>query len=328
MPTVREFFLSESVGYLDRLRVVIEAGPGRPLDPSELQRLARGLRGSAQMAQVEPARAGAQVLEAAARALASGAVPWNTDSHRRLAETLQDLTALVRGGEGAMQQETRVETLRSRWEERGVRPGDATAPEPSAAEAGFREFAAREVAAIAAELEQALPVLDRTPMDREPLKGVLRRQRALAGAARLSELPAIAETTQALDDVTRLIARVNAPVSGEWLDFYRTARDVLAPAAATLQRGEPLAETPTLRRLRSLRDSLLEGGGAAPVQQAAPAPAAEPPPQPIENFVYSGDAALARALELGPVLEAALASDAEALQALEELLDLIRLARS
>ncbi len=52
MPSVREFFLSEASGYLDRLRGGIDNAAQRPIAPEELLRLARALRGSAQMAQV------------------------------------------------------------------------------------------------------------------------------------------------------------------------------------------------------------------------------------------------------------------------------------
>jgi hypothetical protein len=48
---------------------------------------------------------------------------------------------------------------------------------------------------------------------------------------------------------------------------------------------------------------------------------------PIEDLVYTGDAALDRVLELRTVLERVAGDDPEARAAVEELVDLVRLAR-
>lgn len=323
MPTVREFFLSESNGYLERLGAMVDSAAARGMSSQEMQRLARGLRGSAQMAEAESVRSGAQVLEAVARALASGQLQWNPDTERRTRESLEDLRSLVRGGEGAAQQEVRLTALQSRWEDRGVRPGPATT---TTSDAGFGEFAVRELTAITSELDGAIGTLTRAPMDREPLKAILRRQRALAGAARLTEMPPVAETVQVIDDITRMIARLNVPVTGPWHELYRAARDVLATAIASIQHGETVEGGAPLARLRALRETLSGNADAAaePVAKRDD----ESDVQPIDNFLYVGAAALDRALELREPIERAVAGDPDALEATAELFDLIRLARS
>lgn len=138
----------------------------------------------------------------------------------------------------------------------------------------FLAFAAREVSSILSALESALNTLARAPRDREPLKSILRCQRALLGSAQLDSLPAVAETLNAIDQICRLIARQDVAVQDRWYDFFRAARDVLADAAAALLEGEVPVRTPSVPRMAELRDALQAeylGGHEVPT----------PPPPPI-----------------------------------------------
>jgi hypothetical protein len=122
-----------------------------------------------------------------------------------------------------------------------------------------------------------------------------------------------------------LILRLGVPVKREWVDVFRCARDVLAPARAALERGDEPESSPALSRLRTLRDEL---GERYKPRDDAPAEgdAGEGPLVDIRDLCFDSQSALRRATELRPVLERAVAGDANARDALEELFDLIRLA--
>jgi len=187
--------------------------------------------------------------------------------------------------------------------------------------------------------------------NRDPLKAILRRQRALLGSARLDEIAVVAEALRAAEDMTRVIAKLNVPVKEEWLTVFRAARDVLKASLEALQRGEVPGPTPALSKLRVIRQELLErhGEGANvpqpattpdPAVTAQPAPAAPPAPVapvpaasapdaegvvPIEQLQYAGEKALRRALELRTELERLAGNDAVGRESVEEVFDLIRL---
>jgi hypothetical protein len=94
-----------------------------------------------------------------------------------------------------------------------------------------------------------------------------------------------------------------------------------APAAPTVAAGALPALTPA---------PPAKTAATPPVPPAASTPPARRPGLsgavvPVEELCYRGDAALRRALELQPLLAEALARDEEALEALAEVFDLIRL---
>ena len=374
MPTVREFFAREAGDFLDRLDRVVEGMDAGSVSPAELHRVSRALRGSAQMAREDGIAQVAAALEGLARALADGHVRWTPDLSGRVRDTLRDVRGLLKGESDG----TRVKNAVARLA--GVaaalsRGSPASRPAAVDAERQFREFAARETAAVLAAVESALQAIATNPTDREPLKAVLRRQRALMGAARLPSIPLLAEVLTAIDEITRMVARLDVTVKDEWLEGYRSARDVLGTLASALQRGTEPVLTSALARLRTVRQELNDRhGGEEPMRQppvftpedaatmaasaaAAPAPSAPattagaggahpaapatPPRAPavparppvaevhsIDEFLYRGERALGRAIELRPELERALvAGDARAHELLAELFDLIELAR-
>ncbi|MBX6363680.1 MAG: hypothetical protein IRZ00_07425 [Gemmatimonadetes bacterium] len=187
-------------------------------------------------------------------------------------------------------------------------------------EAAFRAFAGREADAIRAELDAAVRVLRTNPRDRAPLRRVLERQRALGRAAGLRAFPVLAETLAAVEAITRIVQRLDAPVKSGWLDVYRAAHDVLASAAAALRAGDEPRPGPAFSRLRTLRDELFERYA----RPAAPTDAV-----PVERFFYRGERALRRALELRAPVEAAVAArDPRAPDLVRELFDLLQLATS
>ncbi len=365
MATLTEFFDTEARRYIDRLREL--AGESAP-DANEVYRNARALRGSAQMAREDRVYRSALAFETAARAVAQGALAWSDDVASRVRESVTDLQTLVAGGD-ANALDTVTNGSIERWSSAGVdMPSGATgtaAPAPSHdAVQEFRSFAAAEVDGIADALDKGVQALSDNPMDREALKSILRRQRALLGAARLDEIPVIAEILRAVEDLTRVIVKLDVGVKREWLDIYRVAREGLKAAGEPLRANQNPQPSHPLARLRHMRAELLERYGAGEAVSAAGGPEqglvqakpmaeapvdpdatavhhSDAPPEPVADATpemdmavvdvvslqYRGDAALQRALELRSVVEAAVTGNAAAKDAVDELFDLLRLAQ-
>jgi hypothetical protein len=353
MATLRDYCRSEARAYIDGLSRLLRDDDSMEARP-EMLRLVRGLRGAAQLARDDSLMAMAGVLEGAAHALLEGGLAWSTDVRERVERTVGDVDVILAEAESEDAVRQRVESANARWQAVGVAPwapgsgGGAGATRAVQPETGdFLSFAASEVTAIVEVMQESLDVLTEDPMDRDAMKSVLRRQRALLGAAPLEELPVVAEVLRAVEDVSRVISRMNVPIKDEWLDVFRCARVVLEAAADPLTRGEDPPHTPALSRLRTYRQELLERYGGAEDLPAnvveADTPAALPDPGPviepqtgaagrredrpvdIQNLVYTGDAALRRALELRARLERAVEHDPDALALVDEVFDLIRL---
>jgi len=369
MPSLREYFVGEAEECLGRLNALVQSAGGEgagEVDGRELHRLARVLRGSARIAGEDRVHRVARALESAARRLMTGELTWTPEVAERLRRTLDDVRALVHDAPAPERADAIVAQATSLWRDLGVElPGGAAAPVPAALAAStgeFRAFVAGELTGVVAALDAALEALARDARDREPLLAILRRQRALMGAAGLRSEPVIAGTLKALEDITRFLSRLDAPAHGEWLDAYRSAREVLVAALAALERAEQVPQVPELSRLRTIHQELTErfGKTEAPPDEpaiaaalaateagtASPAPTPERPaghavpagraapagpatgtmePVPIETLCYRGEAALRHALELRPQIEAVLARRGDVTSLLDELFDLIRL---
>ncbi|HUP90016.1 MAG TPA: hypothetical protein VM100_11710 [Longimicrobiales bacterium] len=348
MPTLREFFTTEATDILAQMQKLIGRLDAGSTDHPELARHAKGLRGSAQMAREDRVYRAAIGLEAASRSVIAGALAWNEEMSTRVRRTLEDIDALVKGGEADEAADERVKRAIDRWRELGIKlPEDeqgsaAAVQQVSDASRQFRQFTAHEVAGIVAEMEVSLETLAAEPRNRDPLKAILRRMRALLGAARLDEVSVVAEALRAVEDLTKVIAKLNAPVKEEWLSVFRSAREVLKTSLEPLQKGEVPGPSPALSKLRVLRQELLDRYGegeavatpapaTAAVPAAPPAPTAAPvsapptlavspdDPAPIQAFFYSGNSALRRALELR---EQVTSGDKEAVDEVFELIEL------
>jgi chemotaxis protein histidine kinase CheA len=348
---LREYFLTEAGAYLGGLARALSDRdvPGSLLAP------ARGLRGIANIARRERVFLAAHELENAIRAVEAGALPWSDDMRERVEKTVDDLGVLVAEAEPEAALEERARSAVERWRELATEEAEV---EPVAADRDeFLAFAAQEVAAIEDALVEGLAALAANPMDREAFKSILRRQRALLGAARLDEIAAVAQALRAVEDISRVIAKMNVAIKDEWYDVFRCARQVMRSARETLERGEEPPENNALRRLRTYREELIDRYGdgeavsatapasdglvqalagetqppdvivpAAAAEPAAPAGARRDPTIEIASLIYDGEAALRRALELRSRVERAVEHDPDALAAVDEVFDLIRLA--
>lgn len=358
MPTLSEYFESEAAQHLDRLRrLVASAAP----DADALQRAARALRGSAQMAREDRVYRAGLALESAARAVASATLQWTDDLLASARAAVEDLRALVDRSEPDSALDGRLSGSLQRWQQAGVplpagALGQVGALRPPSDSMEFRAYAAKEVEGIAEALERGVFELANDPMDREALKNILRRQRALLGAARLDEIPVVAEILRAVEDLTRVIAKLDVGVKQEWLDIYRVAREGLKAAIEPLRADLDPPSTHALARLRHMRAELLERYGTGEAVSAAagsaeglaqartaldptvalarattfspPAPGPAPPTGeravPIQELLYRGAAARRRADELRAPLERLAEHDPAAREALDELYDLLR----
>lgn len=341
MPTLREFFAAEAADDLAQLRALVQRLDDGSGELAELQRLSRALRGSAQIAREDRVQRVATALETAARQLVSGSLAWSHDISSRVERTLEDIAALAADSEPGEEADARVRRSLDRWRELGLQLPDergAGLRVEQLSEAGrqFRQFVVHEIAGIIAELDIGLEMLAADPRNRDPLKAILRRERALLGAARLEEIAVVAEALRATEDVTRIIAKLNIPVKEEWLAVFRSAREVLKAALEPLQKGETPGPSPALSQLRVLRQELLDRYGevaGATTSATPPPPPLEPAPLtrtlddvvPIQHLLYTRERALQRALELEPQLDQLAGANPAARESLAEVFDLIRL---
>lgn len=111
-----EYFAHESSDYLDRLERLL-AEPGIP-DPEEMLRLARGVRGSAQMAGVDTIAVVAERIEDAVRAVISNGVLWTEEVRELAAQTVRDIKVLMRAlNRWGPSEEARVRVAIERWDD-------------------------------------------------------------------------------------------------------------------------------------------------------------------------------------------------------------------
>jgi chemotaxis protein histidine kinase CheA len=357
MATLREYFVSEADDVLARIDEALDrldAGNG---DANELALLARALRGSAHLARESNVYRAGLGLEAAARALSSGRISWNARVSGHTRQTMEDLYALVHGGEAAGAADARVGYVLERWRALGVDLPASNAAGASesrsdgrGANREFRQYAAQEISAIAAEIDSGLKKLAGAPRELDPVRFMLRRQRALLGSARLGEIAIVAETLHAFETLAQLIVKLNLPVLDEWFDALTAARDVLNAATTQLRKGDDPSSTSAYVKLRALHRELAgrynestelpaPAGASAPHQEArapgpvpfarpnGPAPSAHSDTSvvPIEQLCFSGERALRRALELRSQLDQLADQNGVSRESMDELFDLIRL---
>ena len=285
MATLNEYFRSEARDFLTSLERSLQRTPGP--DAAELHRAVRGLRGTAQMAREQRVFEVITAFEAVTRSIADGALAWSDSVALRARDTIADLRALLDPTEDDEALDARVNGATARWRDADPDGGTpAAAPTADAGTRDFREFAAREAADIADALDQGIQDLQADAMNRAPLTTILRRQRALLGSARLDEIPVISDILHAVEDLTRVIVKLDVGVKQEWLDIYRVARDALQTTIAPLLRDELPQASNSVSRLRHMRAELLERYGSTDESARPPMdPFAAKPAAPAAPFM-------------------------------------------
>ncbi|MDQ3389073.1 MAG: hypothetical protein M3483_06160, partial [Gemmatimonadota bacterium] len=221
-----DYFALEVGEYLEHLDALL-AAPGAP-DFDRLFRLARGVRGSARLAEEGQIAAVGERLEEASRAFRDGAEGWNEEMRARAIRTVDDLKVLVRArGSWGPPEEARAGEAVSRWQGIG---GDRNAPAVNLdQQASLLPFLRREVTGVVCELEQALVDLRQDPEEREPLRRVIRAMRPLRGVSGVATLAPLQEILEGIEDTARQLVG-GLPLA----DAHRT---LLAEAAPALERA-------------------------------------------------------------------------------------------
>ena len=259
-----EYFAQEAGEYLDRLDALLSR-PEAP-DPVEFFRLARGVRGSAQLAGAQGVALVAEGMEDAARALRDGALAWSDDVQRRARETAADLRVLVgSSARWGTEEDRRAREAVARWE------GTGAARRQGGAGGGGQifDFLRREMAGVVGEMDRALAELRESPTGREPLRAVLRRMRPVRGVAGMDNLSPVLELLEGIEDAAHEVLSRTSAVAAREMELLSAGRDALAAAGVALERGEGVGETPELQRFRQVRDGMEPEGddeeGVVPV---------------------------------------------------------------
>src|ERR1700741_2430252 len=263
-----DYFAQEAGDFLDRLDALL-ARPDDP-DPVEFFRLARGVRGSAQIAGARGVASVAERLEDGARSLRDGTLAWSGDVRERVRATAADLRALIAAHEGggpAQDEQARAAAARRE----GVGSARRGSEPPRSGDQLF-DFLRREIAGVVGEMDRALGELEADPTAREPLRVVLRRMRPVRGVAGMDSLAPVLEALEGIEDAAHELLGRGGAAGGRQLELLTAGRDALRAAGDALQRGDAVEETPELPASRELRDRAegedeAAGDGVVPVSR-------------------------------------------------------------
>lgn len=113
---LNEYLVREAGDYLEQMTELLRTAG--PVDPEELLRLSRGVRGSAQMAGAETLARVAERLEDAARAVISHSIVWSDEIRALALQTVGDLQMLLRAlNRWGPDEEARVLAAVERWDD-------------------------------------------------------------------------------------------------------------------------------------------------------------------------------------------------------------------
>ncbi len=245
-----EYFAREAGDFLDELDTLLAASDTP--DADRLFRLARGVRGSAQIAGAEGVARVAERLEDAARSVRDGSLAWDGAMSERTKATAADLRRLVTSyADGGPGDEALAAAAEARWEGTGAhhRADDGAPPAGQ-----MLEFVRREIGGVVDEMDRALVELAAAPTGREPLRSVLRRMRPVRGVAGMSALAPVLEVLEGIEDTAADAFTRTTPLGGEAQELLTAARDALRAATDLLGAGAALDTMLELDRFREIRD--------------------------------------------------------------------------
>lgn len=261
-----EYFALEAGEFLDQMDALL-AGSERP-DPVRFFRLARGVRGSAQLAGAAPIAEVAERLEDGARAIRDGLLQWTPEVRDRARRTADDLRSLVeRHGTWSAADDQRAAAAAERWGD--VRGGRRRGDGPGDGDALF-EFVRREIAGVVAEMDRALAELAAAPEGREPLRIVLRRMRPVRGVAGMETLAPVLEVLEGIEDTAHEILGRTSAVTAAELDLLASGAAALRSAASSLEGGRAPGESAELTAFRELRDRAEDSSAAGDEAEVVP----------------------------------------------------------
>lgn len=259
-----EYFALEAGEFLDQMDALL-AGSDRP-DPVRFFRLARGVRGSAQLAGAAAIATVAERLEDGARAIRDGLLQWTPEVRDRARRTADDLRALVeRHDRWSAAEDERAAAAAERWADVGGRRGEAA----GGGDALFA-FVRREIAGVVAEMDRSLADLSAAPEGREPLRVVLRRMRPVRGVAGMEALAPVLEVLEGIEDAAHEVMGRTSDVTAEERELLGAGALALRAAATSLEGGRAPGESPELAAFRELRDRVEEASAAGEDAEVVP----------------------------------------------------------
>jgi HPt (histidine-containing phosphotransfer) domain-containing protein len=247
-----QYFAREAGEYLAEMERLLRTSE-RP-DAERIFRLARGVRGSAQVAQADGVAEVAARLEGAARFVLEGRIPWSDELRDRALRTVSDLTHLVavEAREWGGEEDERVSAALSRWGGFEDIVHTPTGVEPAAA---VTSFVRTEISALGSELDIVIGSLRTDPSDHSVLQEVVRRIRTLRGVAGSEPIAASLELLEGCDEQLRTAISRGIPIAGERLEMLEAARSAIRAVESALDADRPPpsggAELERFRTLRS-----------------------------------------------------------------------------
>jgi|GEM_PF-4232817 len=350
-----DHFVREAGDYLDELELLLR-GAGEP-DPERVFRLARGVRGSAQVAGADPAADVAARLEGAARFVRDGRIAWASELRDRFIESVAELRAIVPSFRDGWSEEevARLRAIAERW---GAFENEAVPAERSGP-ANITDFVRSELATVVSVIRKVAGEMARTPSATAPPRELLDAIRVVRGVSGSPSLAPVLEVIDGVEDLARHLAIHGGEGAVARLDALDSARDALESAIRALEKDEgPDPEDPALWRFRARFAPLSTGAeseadvvpiealffddegphlvsaGSVGTEANPPRPTAagerDDDAVPIETLLLRGDRALEAAGEMRARIEVALGAATEGPEVramLDELWDLIALAR-
>lgn len=252
-----DFFVLEASEYVEQLDgLLLRAAGSRAPDADALQRTARALRGSAQMAKLISLADLASAVEAVGRSLKQGTMPWDSALKGVLTATVDDFKILVRAARSWTPAEDQRAQQRTAELGQVVQlPAGSTTPIAASGTAFF----STEANNCAAGLE----LLATRPDDRAGAGGVLSRVRAFRGVAGVRDVPALAEVLEAAESAARPLELGEAKLSAGHVNLLRMSAELLRTISAGLATHDNVSSsTPQYKAFLAALDGVVAHGAA------------------------------------------------------------------
>lgn len=255
--TLSDYFALEAGEYLEQLDGLLSEG-GVP-DGERFFRLARGVRGSARVAQEAEIARVAGALEAGARALHEGTLPWSEEIRARAIRTVDDLKVLVRArGHWSQADTERAREAESRWSGLPLDREPAAGRPTGTAGDQLVAFLRREAMGVVTELDHVVDDLRRGPGERESLRGLVRAMRPLRGMAGVDALAPTQEVLEGTEDAAGELLSQERPLTDAHLELLGAARAALLATLRAVEHGAAGEPLPELERFREARDRVAD----------------------------------------------------------------------
>ncbi|HEX7940116.1 MAG TPA: Hpt domain-containing protein, partial [Gemmatimonadaceae bacterium] len=251
-PSYLDFFTLEAGEYVEQLDGVLLRATAGSVDGDAMQRSARALRGSAQMAKIGMLVELAATLEALGRALKGGSLKYDDALKGALTSAVDDLKILVRAARTWSDNEDQLALKRigELSQFAGMPAGGTQAVAPPASAATYFGAEANQVAT-------GLDALAANPSDQAAAASVLQRVRALRGVAGVKEIPALSETAEAAESAVRPLELGQPALPADNVVVLRSAADLFRAIAAALASGQSVTTaTPQYRAFLSSLDAM------------------------------------------------------------------------